>query len=104
MNCKEKRKILKRIKEMKKGIPYNFSTLGISGCDFRVIAISPDVAEFYGNRFHKDDRINKIAARYLRRNGYKVVVIKDWANNPSYMHGFLVYINTTRISIYEKLT
>ena len=98
MNSYDKRRVLNVIRHIKKVIREQglYSCIVAEIYDSSLRRITKGVPAGYDTTWH-DDRI--LALRFLKSQGYAVVVYPQWANSPSYWKGELFYMNMTKISI-----
>lgn len=98
MNSYGKRRVLNVIRHIKKVIRKQglYSCIVAEIYDSSLRRITKGVPAGYDTTWH-DDRI--LALRFLKSQGYAVVVYPQWANSPSYWKGELFYMNMTKISI-----
>lgn len=103
MKRKDKRRVVKLIRHIKKNLPYFCQLLGIYYESLsKIRCIDADAINLYGGMQKvSNDWDMLIAVRFFRMKGYKVIVTHDWARTPSYCFGALLFINTTRITIEE---
>ena len=94
----DKRRVLKVIRYIKRVIRKQglYSCIVAEIYDSSLRRITKGAPAWYDTTWH-DDRI--LALRFLKSQGYAVVVYPQWANSPSYCKGELFYMNMTRISI-----
>lgn len=94
----DKRRVLKVIRYIKRVIRKQglYSCIVAEIYDSSLRRITKGAPAWYDTTWH-DDRI--LALRFLKSQGYAVVVYPQWDNSPSYCKGELFYMNMTRISI-----
>lgn len=98
MNSYDKRRVLNVIRHIKKVIREQglYSCIVAEIYDSSLRRITKGVPAGYDTTWH-DDRT--LALRFLKSQGYAVVVYPQWADSPSYWKGELFYMNMTKISI-----
>jgi len=104
MKRKDRRRVVRLIRHIKKNLPFFSQLLGIYYEDLSKIRhIDQDVINLYGGmKKVSDDWDMLVAVRFFRMKGYRVIVTPDWARSSSYCFRHLIFINTTRITIEEK--